>query len=88
MFLVCGFLHRLSGNRNFSMKLKACEKVFVRKSTRMGIVFPEKLVSHENLLGFPWKRSGVRGSSWSGIRVSEDMRQGSVWKQAVGNAHP
>lgn len=39
---------------NFLVKedymLKACEQVFVRKSSRMGIVFPAKLVSHENLL--------------------------------------
>ena len=52
---------------NCSMKLKACEIAFVTKSYGKWVVYPVKLVSHENLLGLVWKKSGVGGSSWNGI---------------------
>lgn len=67
LFLVCGFKHRLSGNCNCSMKLKVCEMVFATKTSGKWVVYPAKLFSHENLLGLVWKKSGVSGSSWSGI---------------------
>lgn len=67
LFLVCVFKHRRSGNRNCSMKLKTCEMVFVTGTSGKWVVYPAKLFGHENLLGLVWKKSGVSGSSWSGI---------------------
>lgn len=68
LFLVCGFKHRLSGNGNCSVKLRAGEMVFVTKSAGKWVVYPVKPVSHENLLELAWKKSGVSSSSWSGTR--------------------
>lgn len=85
LLLVCGFKHRLSGNHNCSMKLKACEMVFVTGTSGKWVVYPVKLFSHENLLGLVWKKSVVP----LGVAlVSEEMRLGSVWKLGCGNAHP